>query len=94
DNKDDNGKGGGEEGDIDLWHKDNNVGDTRVTTPADGRVVLHGGLKKKEEDTKTGRLTPEVLRSLNPSGLSPCGGRLPAASHSSGETLDNSSQHS
>ncbi|CAN0003064.1 unnamed protein product [Ectocarpus sp. 8 AP-2014] len=89
---DDNGKGGGEEGDIDLWHKDNNQGTTCVTTPAEGRVVVHGGLKKK--NGKTVRLTAEALRSLNPAGLSECGGRRPAASHSSGETLDNSSQHS
>ncbi|CAM9498875.1 unnamed protein product [Ectocarpus sp. 4 AP-2014] len=89
---DDNGKGGGEEGDIDLWHKDNNGGTTCVTTPAEGRVVVHGGLKKK--NGKTGRLTAEALRSLNSGGLSECGGRRPAASHSSGETLDNSSQHS
>ncbi|CAM9508842.1 unnamed protein product [Ectocarpus sp. 8 AP-2014] len=89
---DDNGKGGGEEGDIDLWHKDNNRGTTCVTTPAEGRVVVHGGVKKK--NGKTVRLTAEALRSLNPAGLSECGGRRPAASHSSGETLDNSSQHS
>ncbi|CBJ28675.1 hypothetical protein Esi_0117_0059 [Ectocarpus siliculosus] len=92
DDDDDNGKGGDEEGDIDLWHKDNNGGTTCVTTPAEGRVVVHGGLTKK--NGKTGRLTAEALRSLNPAGLSECGGRRPAASHSSGETLDNSSQHS
>ncbi|CAM9823800.1 unnamed protein product [Ectocarpus sp. 4 AP-2014] len=73
---------------------DNNVGATRVTTPAGGRVVVRGGLETKEEYNKTGRLTAEALRSLNPSGLSACGGRRPAASHSSGETLYNSCQHS
>ncbi|CAM9584465.1 unnamed protein product [Ectocarpus sp. 6 AP-2014] len=93
DDEDDNGKGGGKEGGIDLWHKDNHGGTTCVTTPAEGRVVVHGGLEKRK-DKKTGRLTAEALRSLNPSGLSACGGHRPAASHSSGETLDNSSQHS
>ncbi|CAM9629849.1 unnamed protein product, partial [Ectocarpus sp. 12 AP-2014] len=85
-------KNGDEEDDIDLWHKDNNGGTMCVTTPAEGRVVVRGGLKKK--NGKTGRLTAETLRSLNSAGLSECGGRRPAASHSSGETLDNSSQHS
>ncbi|CAM9221088.1 unnamed protein product [Ectocarpus sp. 12 AP-2014] len=89
---DDNGKGGGKEGDIDLWHKDNNGGTTCVTTPAEGRVLVRGGLKKK--NGKTGRLTAEALGSLNAAGISECGGRRPAASHSSGETLDNSSHSS
>ncbi|CAM9406917.1 unnamed protein product, partial [Ectocarpus sp. 13 AM-2016] len=89
---DDNGKSGDEEDDIDLWHKDNNGVTTCVTTSAEGRVIVRGGLKKK--NGKTGRLTAESLRSLNAAGLSECGGRRPATSHSSGETLDNSSQHS
>ncbi|CAN0307711.1 unnamed protein product, partial [Ectocarpus fasciculatus] len=51
DDEDDNGKGGVEEGYIDLWHKDNNGGTTCVTTPAEGRVVIHGGMKNKDKTT-------------------------------------------